>query len=89
MGYFREKIGFYFTIENSRQNKASPIETPYYCVTPFINFKANREPSTHPENYTLFLSHKNTFITIENTYLSKWTFLEICLSIKEISILKS
>ena len=31
---------FYFTIGNSRQNKASPLDFPHNCVTHFRNFKA-------------------------------------------------
>ena len=30
---------FDFTLGNSRQNKASHLETPHDCVTPFRNFK--------------------------------------------------
>ena len=44
-GLFQEKkIGFYFTLGNSRQNKAAPLETPHNCVTPFENFTANQDP---------------------------------------------
>ena len=100
-GLFQEKkIGFYFTLGNSRQNKAAPLETPHNCVTPFKNFTANQDPWKfhvifswwRPENCTLFLSHKNTFIAIENLYLSEWSFFQIknlYLSIKKISMLKS
>ena len=35
-----EFLGFYFTPGNSRQNKASPLETPQNCVTLLRNFKA-------------------------------------------------
>ena len=77
-----KKLKFYFTLGYSRQNKASPLETPHNCVTPFINFKANQDPWkfhvifswSRPENSTLFLSHKNKFIAIENKYLSEWSF---------------
>ena len=31
---------FYFTIGNSRQNKASPLDFPHNCVTHFRNLKA-------------------------------------------------
>ena len=30
---------FHFTLGNPRQNKASALETPHNCVTPFGNFK--------------------------------------------------
>ena len=37
---FLKLLLFYFTYENSRQNKASPRENPQNCVIPFGNFKA-------------------------------------------------
>ena len=80
-----KNLGSYFTLENSRQNKALPLETLHNCVVPFRNFKANQDPwkfhvifsLSRPENSTLFLSHKNTFIAIENIYLSEWSCFEI------------
>ena len=96
----KKKLGSYFTLENSRQNKALRLETLHNCVVPFRNFKANQDPwkfhvifsLSRPENSTLFLSHKNTFIAIENIYLSEWSFFGIknlYFSLKEISVLKS
>ena len=35
-----EGILFCFTSENFEQNKASGLETPQNCVTPYSNFKA-------------------------------------------------
>ena len=40
----KKKLGFYFNLENSRQNKALPLETLHNCVAPFRNFKANQDP---------------------------------------------
>ena len=82
-------LGFYSNFENFRKNKASPLETPHNRVTPFINFKANQDPWkfyeifswSRPENSTLFFSQKNTFIAIENTYLSEWSFLKSKISV--------
>ena len=95
-----KNLRFYFTLENSRQNKALPLDTLDNCVAPFRNFKANQDPwKFHvifswslPENSTLFLSRKNTFIAIENIYLSEWSFFgnkNLYFSLKEILILKS
>ena len=40
-GLFRKRFyGFYFTLGNFRQNKASPLDSPQNRVTPFRNFKA-------------------------------------------------
>ena len=33
-------VSFLLTLGNSRQNRASPLETPYNCVTPSRNFRA-------------------------------------------------
>ena len=36
-------LGFYFTPGNSRQNKASTLETPQNCVTPLGSFRAYKQ----------------------------------------------
>ena len=35
--------GLFITLGISRQNKASPLETPHNCDTPFINFQTNQD----------------------------------------------
>ena len=74
----------HFTLRNSRQNKASPLEIPQNYVIPLGNFKAkNQDPwKFHvifslviPENSTPFLIHTWNFHILFLQYLWKFHVL--------------